>query len=54
MFKVHVIASSSIGWLLHHHFIYAKSEELDVVSPKKFRLYIVQFKSTLKDAKLQK
>ena len=25
---VHVIASSCIGWLLHHHFIHAKLEEL--------------------------
>ena len=33
--KVDVIASSSIGWLLHHHLIYAKLEELYLVNSKK-------------------
>ena len=33
--KVDAIASSCIGWLLHHHFIYAKLEELYQVISKK-------------------
>ena len=34
-----LIASSSIGLLLHHHFICAELEELYLVNSKKFRLY---------------
>ena len=50
--KFHVKASSNIGSLLHHHFIYAELEELYLVNPKK--VLIVQFNSkTLKDTKLQ-
>ena len=50
--KFHVIASSNIGSLLQHHFIYAELEELYLVNPKKF--LILQFNSkTLKDTKLQ-
>ena len=50
--KFHVIASSNIGSLLQHHFIYAELEELYLVNPKK--VLIVQFNSkTLKDTKLQ-
>ena len=41
-----------IGSLLHHHFIYAKLEELYLVNSKK--VLIVQFNSkTLKDTKVQ-
>ena len=48
----HVIASSNIGSLLQHHFIYAELEELYLVNPKK--VLILQFNSkTLKDTKLQ-
>ena len=48
--KFHVIASSNIGSLLQHHFIYAKLEELYLVNPKK--VLILQFNSkTLKDTK---
>ena len=50
--KFHVIASSNIGLLLQHHFIYAELEELYLVNPKK--VLILQFNSkTLKDTKLQ-
>ena len=50
--KFHVIASSNIGSLLQHHFIYAELEELYPVNPKK--VLIVQFNSkTLKDTKVQ-
>ena len=50
--KFHVIASSNIGSLLQHHFIYAELEELYLVNPKKF--LILQFNSkTLKDTKVQ-
>ena len=50
--KFHVIASSNIGSLLQHHFIYAELEELYLVNPKK--VFILQFNSkTLKDTKLQ-
>ena len=50
--KFHVKASSSIGSLLQHHFIYAKLEELYLVNSKK--VLIVQFNSkTLKDTKVQ-
>ena len=37
--KFHVIASSNIGSLLQHHFIYAELEELYLVNPKKFWFY---------------
>ena len=37
--NIDVIASSSTGWLLHHHFIYAKLEKLYLVDSKKFRLF---------------
>ena len=51
--KFHVIASSNIGSLLEHHFIYAELEELYLVNPKK--VLILQFNSkTLKDTKLEK
>ena len=51
--KFHVIASSNIGSLLQHHFIYAELEELYLVNPKK--VLILQFNSkTLKDTKLEK
>ena len=51
--KFHVIASSNIGSLLQHHFIYAELEELYLVNPKK--VLIVQFNSkTLKDTKFRK
>ena len=33
--KFHVIASSNIGSLLQHHFIYAELEELYPLNPKK-------------------
>ena len=50
--KFHVIASSNIGSLLQHHFIYDELEELYLVNPKK--VLILQFNSkTLKDTKLQ-
>ena len=50
--KFHVIASSNIGSLLQHHFIYAELEELNLVNQKK--VLILQFNSkTLKDTKLQ-
>ena len=50
--KFHVIASSNIGSLLQHHFIYAELEELYLVNQKK--VLILQFNSkTLKDTKLQ-
>ena len=50
--KFHVIASSNIGSLLQHHFIYAELEELYPANPKK--VLILQFNSkTLKDTKLQ-
>ena len=50
--KFHVIASSNIGSLLQHHFIYAELEELYPLNPKK--VLILQFNSiTLKDTKLQ-
>ena len=50
--KFHVIASSNIGSLLQHHFIYAELEELYPLNPKKD--LILQFNSkTLKDTKLQ-
>ena len=50
--KFHVIASSNIGSLLQHHFIYAELEELYLVNPK--NVLILQFNSkTLKDTKLQ-
>ena len=50
--KFHVIASSNIGSLLQHHFIYAELEELYLVNPKK--VLILQFNSkTLKDTKSQ-
>ena len=50
--KFHVIASSNIGSLLQHHFIYAELEELYLVNPKKG--LILQFNSkTTKDTKLQ-
>ena len=50
--KFHVIASSNIGSLLHHHFIYAELEELYPLNPKK--VLILQFNSkTLKDTKVQ-
>ena len=50
--KFHVIASSNIGSLLQHHFIYAELEELYLVNPKK--VLILQFNSkTLKDTKIQ-
>ena len=50
--KFHVIASSNIGSLLQHHFIYAELEELYLVNPKK--VLILQFNSkTLKDTKVQ-
>ena len=50
--KFHVIASSNIGSLLQHHFIYAELEELYLVNPKK--VLILQFNSkTPKDTKLQ-
>ena len=50
--KFHVIASSNIGTLLQHHFIYAELEELYLVNPKK--VLMLQFNSkTLKDTKLQ-
>ena len=50
--KFHVIASSNIGSLLQHHFIYAELEELYLVNPNK--VLILQFNSkTLKDTKLQ-
>ena len=41
--KFHVIASSNIGSLLQHHFIYAELEELYLVNPKK--VLILQFNS---------
>ena len=51
--KFHVIASSNIGSLLQHHFIYAELEELYPLNPKK--VLILQFNSkTLKDTKLEK
>ena len=50
--KFHVTASSNIGSLLQHHFIYAELEELYLVNPKK--VLILQFNlKTLKDTKLQ-
>ena len=50
--KFHVMASSNIGSLLQHHFIYAELEELYLVNPKK--VLILQFNSkTLKDTKSQ-
>ena len=50
--KFHVIASSNIGSLLQHHFIYAELEGLYLVNPKK--VLILQFNSkTLKDTKVQ-
>ena len=50
--KFHVIASSNVGSLLQHHFIYAELEELYPLNPKK--VLIVQFNSkTLKDTKVQ-
>ena len=50
--KFHVIASSNIGSLLQHHFIYAELEELYPLNPKK--VLILQFNSkTLKDTKIQ-
>ena len=50
--KFHVIASSNIGSLLQHHFIYAELEELYALNPKK--VLILQFNSkTLKDTKIQ-
>ena len=50
--KFHVIASSNIGSLSQHHFIYAELEELYLVNPKK--VLILQFNSkTLKDTKVQ-
>ena len=50
--KFHVLASSNIGLLLQHHFIYAELEELYLVNPKK--VLILQFNSkTLKDTKVQ-
>ena len=46
------IASSNIGSLLQHHFIYDELEELYPLNPKK--VLILQFDSkTLKDTKLQ-
>ena len=54
--KFHVIASSNIGSLLQHHFIYAELEELYLVNPKK--VLIVQFNSKnterYKSTKLEK
>ena len=54
--KFHVIASSNIGSLLHHHFIYAKLEELYLVNSKKRFDCTVQFKNTerYKSTKLEK
>ena len=50
--KFHVIASSSIGSLLHHNFIYAELLELYLVTSK--YVFIEQFNSkALKDAKVQ-
>ena len=50
--KFHVIASSNIGSLLQHHFIYAELEELYPLNPKK--VLILQFNSkTPKDTKIQ-
>ena len=50
--KFHIIASSNIGSLLQHHFIYDELEELYPMNPKK--VSIVQFNSkTLKDTKVQ-
>ena len=50
--KFHVIASSNIGSLLQHLFIYADFEELYPVNPK--QVLILQFNSkTLKDTKVQ-
>ena len=50
--KFHVIASSNIGSLLQHHFIYAELEELYLVNPKQVLILQVNSK-TLKDTKLQ-
>ena len=44
--KFYVIASSNIGSLLQHHFIYAELEELYLVNPKKSFDSTVQFKNT--------
>ena len=44
--KFHVIASSNIGSLLQHHFIYAELEELYPLNPKKSFDSTVQFKNT--------
>ena len=44
--KFHGIASSNIGSLLQHHFIYAELEELYLVNPKKSFDSTVQFKNT--------
>ena len=54
--KFHVIASSNIGSLLQHHFIYAELEELYLVNPKKSFYSTVQFKNTerYKITKLEK
>ena len=50
--KFHVIASSNIGSLLQHHFIYAELEKLYPENPK--QVLILQFNSkTLKDTKVQ-
>ena len=50
--KFHVIASSNIGSLLQHLFIYAELEDLYLVNPK--QVLILQFNSkTLKDTKVQ-
>ena len=54
--KFHVIASSNIGSLLQHHFIYAELEELYPLNPKKSFDSTVQFKNTerYKSTKLEK
>ena len=54
--KFHVIASSNIGSLLQHHFIYAELEELYPLNPKKSFDSTVQFKNTerYKITKLEK
>ena len=54
--KFHVIASSNIGSLLHHHFIYAELEELYLVNPKKVLIVQLNSKNTerYKITKLEK
>ena len=51
-YKFYAIASASIGWLLHHHFIYTEFEELYLVNSKKLRLYS-SIEKALKNTKVQ-